>query len=214
MRKGLPGPQEISCVRPLLAKPGVGDELYLYLAVLGSAVSLALVKEEAGKQHPVYYTSKALIVVKTRYSLIEKLTLALVTAVRKLQPYLQAHRLVVLIDQPLRQIFQRLEISGRIMKWAVELSEYDIRYTLQASVKGKAAADFIAELTLTQLEEVVDPSRWILYMDGSANDQDCEAGVLLTSLDGSCHEYALQFKFLTFNNEAEYEALLIGLRLA
>lgn len=41
------------------------DGLYLYLVVSGSVVSSALVKEEARKHHPVYYTSKAMIGVET-----------------------------------------------------------------------------------------------------------------------------------------------------
>lgn len=60
-----------------------------------------LVKEEDGKQHPVYYSSKALIGAETHYTRIENVALSLVTAARKLQPYFQAHQIVILIDQPL-----------------------------------------------------------------------------------------------------------------
>lgn len=100
------------------------------------------------------------------------------------------------------------------MKWAVELSEYDIHYVPQVSVKGQVATDFITELTLTQLEESVDPGRWTLHTNGSTNDQSCGVGILLTNPEGSRHEYALRFKFPTSNNEVEYEVLLAGLRLA
>ncbi|CAL2259363.1 unnamed protein product [Prunus armeniaca] len=55
---------------------------------------------------------------------------------------------------------------------------------------------------------------WILHVDGSANQQGCGAGLVLTTPDGCKIEYALRFNFRTSNNEAEYEALLAGLRLA
>ncbi|CAL9020651.1 unnamed protein product, partial [Prunus brigantina] len=61
-----------------------------------------------------------------------------------------------------------------------------------------------------------DPSvpLWVLHVDGSANQQGCGAGLVITTPDGSKVEYALRFNFRTSNNEAEYEALLAGLRLA
>ncbi|CAL2227550.1 unnamed protein product [Prunus armeniaca] len=54
----------------------------------------------------------------------------------------------------------------------------------------------------------------ILHVDGSANEQGCGAGLVLTTPDRSKVEYALQFNFRTSNNEAEYEALFAGLQLA
>ena len=68
-------------------------------------------------------------------------------AARKLRPYFQAHTVTVLTDQPLRQILQKPECSGRLTKWAIELSEYDISYEPRRAVKGQALADFIVEYT-------------------------------------------------------------------
>ena len=48
-------------------------------------------------------------------------------AARKLRPYFQAHTMTILTDQLLRQILQKPECSGRLTKWAIELSEYDMR---------------------------------------------------------------------------------------
>lgn len=72
---------------PLLSTPREGDLFYLYLAVSKWATSLVLVREEERIQHPVYYTSKALVDAKTRYPMIEKWALALVTATHKLRSY-------------------------------------------------------------------------------------------------------------------------------
>ena len=72
---------------PLLSKPQLGEFLLLYLAVSEHAVSAVLVHEEESKQLPIYYVSKAFLDTETRYSHLEKLTLALIVAARKLRPY-------------------------------------------------------------------------------------------------------------------------------
>ena len=61
-----------------------------------------MIREEEKVQKPVYYTSRALRGAEERYSPMEKLAFALVTAARKLKPYFQAHTVVVLTDRPLR----------------------------------------------------------------------------------------------------------------
>ncbi|XP_058078626.1 uncharacterized protein LOC131226951 [Magnolia sinica] len=67
---------------PLLSKLVKGEPLFLYLAVLASAVSLALIRESEGKQHLIYYVSKALVPAETRYSSMERLALALAMSAR------------------------------------------------------------------------------------------------------------------------------------
>ena len=59
---------------------------------------------------------------------IEKLAFSLVTAVRKLKPYFQAYIINVLIDYPLKKAMKKLEAVGRLIQWAVELSEFNVRY--------------------------------------------------------------------------------------
>ena len=61
----------------------------MYLAVSNHAVSLMLVRQHKGIQRPVYYLSKTLVDVETRYLPLEKMALALVHAIRKLPYYLQ-----------------------------------------------------------------------------------------------------------------------------
>ncbi|CAL8080853.1 unnamed protein product [Prunus armeniaca] len=161
------------------------------------------------------------------------LALALVVSARRLRPYFQAHEITVLTNQPLRQVLQKPETSGRLVKWAIELGEFDIQFKPRPAEKGQAVANFISELTPPALSEPSSPSAvtaepekmgterfdtstplWILHVDGSANQQGCGAGLVLTTPDGSKIEYALRFNFRTSNNEAEYEALLADLRLA
>ena len=76
---------------------------------------------------------------------MEKLILALVTAARKLLPYFQAHTIEIPIEYPMKQVLHKPETSGRLMKWAIELSEFDIRCKPKNAIKGQVLADFIME---------------------------------------------------------------------
>ncbi|XP_077232053.1 uncharacterized protein LOC143865834 [Tasmannia lanceolata] len=71
-------------------------------------------------------------------------------AARKLRPYFQAHMIKVLTDQPLRQVLHRPDTSWRLVKWAVELSEFDIRYLPRPAIKAQVLADFVADCTIYQ----------------------------------------------------------------
>ena len=111
---------------PLLSKPLLGEFLLLYLAVLENAASAVLICEEGSKELSIYYVSKALLDAETRYSHLEKLALTLIVAVRKLQPYFQAHPIEVVTSFPIKLVLHKPEVSGRLAKWAVELGEYDV----------------------------------------------------------------------------------------
>ena len=160
----------------LLSKPEVGDTLIIYLSVSTSAVSSVLIRKDGNVERPVYYASKALQDAETRYSNIEKLALALVMS------YFQAHSIIVLTNHPLRQILQSPDTSGRMIKWAIALGEFDISYQPKPTEKGQAVADFIVDFTyhvdivFTPKEVVSLPSEaqkieptapaWNLYVDG------------------------------------------------
>ena len=84
---------------------------------------------------------------------MEKLILALITTSKKLQPYFQAHTVKVPTKYPMKQILNKSETSGRLIKWAIELSEFDIMYKPRTTVKRKILADFIMEFTPAQYME-------------------------------------------------------------
>ncbi|XP_075662890.1 uncharacterized protein LOC142632343 [Castanea sativa] len=91
-----------------------GEELFLYLVVSPTAISVALVKEEDRVQKPVYSTSQALQGAEERCPLMEKLAFALVIATHKLKPYFQAHTVVVLTKKPLQQAMSNPEAARRM----------------------------------------------------------------------------------------------------
>ncbi|KAL0416288.1 UNVERIFIED_CONTAM: hypothetical protein Slati_3460700 [Sesamum latifolium] len=101
---------------PLLVKPCQGDTLYLYLSATPQAVSSILVQEEEGKQMPIYYVSKVLNEAEGRYTLIEKMALALVITARKLRPYFLTHPVGVKTNMPLKQTLGKSDTSGRLIK--------------------------------------------------------------------------------------------------
>jgi len=100
----------------------MGETFLLYLAVSEQAISTVLVADRAKEQIPVYYVSHALTGAEINYPLIEKFACALVMANRNLRHYFKAHKIIVLTDPPLKNIFQRLDASGQLLKWAVEVS--------------------------------------------------------------------------------------------
>ena len=90
-------------------------------------MSVALFKEDENKnQKPVFFVNKSLADMETRYIHLEQEALALRVATKKLYLYFQAHPIVVLIDLPLWSTIHKLDLSGRMAQWAIELSEFDI----------------------------------------------------------------------------------------
>lgn len=72
---------------------------------------------------------------------------ALITSTRRLRPYFQAHDIQVLTDHPLRQVLHKPDASRRLVKWAIESGEFNIKYLLRTSVKGQDIVDFLVEFT-------------------------------------------------------------------
>ena len=73
----------------------------------------------------MYYPSKTLIDVKTRYLLLEKVALAFVHATRKLPHYFQAHTIWVLTKHPFQTLLKMSDFIGRIAKWGTRLGIFD-----------------------------------------------------------------------------------------
>ncbi|GKE44184.1 reverse transcriptase domain-containing protein, partial [Tanacetum coccineum] len=128
--------------------------------------------------------------------------------------------IVVITDQPIKQLLSSSEISRRMLKWKFELEGYDIQYRPRTAIKGQILADFIVERPeeespdklMTEPEELLEP--WTLFTNGLFCIDGSEAGLILTNPEGAEFTYAMRFRFEATNNEAEYEALIAGLRIA
>ncbi|KAL0361928.1 UNVERIFIED_CONTAM: Ribonuclease HI [Sesamum radiatum] len=64
------------------------------------------------------------------------------------------------------------------------------------------------------IEDTSSDQVWLLHVDGSSKTQGSGAGIVITSPQGEDLEFAIKFDFKASNNEAEYEALVIGMRMA
>ena len=218
LRRSVLSIEDLSKLSPILVSPSEGELLTLYLAVSDFSTSAVLIRDKDRVQRPVYYCSRALRGAEERYLRMEKLILALVTAARKLRPYFQAHTIEVPTEYLMKQVLHRPETSERLMKWAIELSEFDIRYKPKTVIKGQVLADFVMEFAPAEpaksTHATLDLLVWKLSVDGAAKAQGSGARLILTSPEGIDIEYALRFGFQAPNNEAEYEAVIAGLNLA
>src|SRR3954469_11348628 len=199
---------------PVLSRPNDNEPLYLYLAVSNEAVSANLIRETEDGQKPVYFTSKALQGPEVRYQQIEKVALALIIAARRLRYYFLAHTIFVRTDQPIKQLLSRPDMAGRMLRWSLELSEFDVQYESRKALKAQALADFVAEMTSIADYPTPTENKWTIYVDGASSNSGSGAGIILENDEGLIIEVSLVLSFTTSNNQAEYEALLEGLRLA
>lgn len=122
---------------------------------------------------------------------------------------------MVLTNLPLRTVLQKSEVSGRMVKWMIELGEFDVSYRLRTAIKEQVLAYFLVELTPAETDErSPSESEWILHVDGSSIASSSGARLLLTMPEGLEIEYAIRLGFNVTNNEAEYKALITGLSVA
>jgi len=114
-------------------------------------------------------------------------------------------------DDVVRYMSSMSIMSGRIGKWILGSSEFDLRYESAKAVKGQIMADFV-----TQHCGVVDALEivpWTLFFDGSTCDRGVGIGIVLISPRGKKYEFSLPIVATSTNNKAEYQALIKGLEL-
>ena len=89
------------------------------------------------------------------------------------------------MDHPLKKAMNKLEAAGRLIQWAVELSEFDIKYQPRHAIKAQALTDFIVEFTPSYDDlEVMEGKKWIIHVDDSSTQHAGGIGVVLQSPKG------------------------------
>ncbi|VFQ94432.1 unnamed protein product [Cuscuta campestris] len=107
--------------------------------------------------------------------------LAVFWTAKRLTPYFQAHRIVVLTNEPLASLTRSPAASARMTKWAIFISQYNVEFRPRPSIKGQALADFqvectAREVTRNQTEIRAEKDWWIMSIDGSTGSRSCGAG--------------------------------------
>ena len=145
MRPSLRGDQTISYRTTYSGKPrGKRYTLPLPGDVKGLNKFSFVQRRRKHKQRLIFFVSKSLSEAETRYTRLEQATLALRVAAKKLRPYFQAHPIVVLANLPLRSTIHKPNLSRRMTRWAIELSEFVIQYKPRLTLKGQILEDFLA----------------------------------------------------------------------
>ncbi|GKB85076.1 reverse transcriptase domain-containing protein [Tanacetum coccineum] len=130
---------------PMLIAPEEQEELIVYQAASKESVSAVLMTERKARQMPIYFVSRALRGPEVNYTAMEKLVLALVHASKRLRRYFQAHPIIVITEQPIKNILSNPDVAGRMLKWSIQLGEFGIHYRPRVSVKGQVLANIIVE---------------------------------------------------------------------
>jgi hypothetical protein len=197
------------------------ENLLLYIAATTHVISSAIIVECSkeghafGVQRPVYFISEVLSKSKVLFPAVQKLLYAILITSRKLRHYFDEYKITVITDFPLADILHNQDATGCISMWAVELGALSIDLKPRTAIKSQALVDFIAEWRENQIPTPVNkPEHWTMYFDGSLKLDGGGARVLFISPKGKQLKYVLQLLWEVSNNEAEYEALLHGLRLA
>jgi hypothetical protein len=154
---------------------------------------------------------------KIFYSELEKIAYAVIMAARKLRHYFEGHRIRVITNQPLNDLFANREASTRIIKWGAELSEYVVDFERRSAIKSQVLADFVVDWTSPSQnfeENVTEP--WIVQCDGAWCYKGVGISAVVTSPTGVVIRYAARLVFAnnehSTNNTTKYEALLLALR--
>jgi ribonuclease HI len=102
-------------------------------------------------------------------------------------------------------------LNGRIGKWILALSEFELRFESAKAIKGQIIADFITKHHGSSIN-LLEITPWALFFDGSSCGKGGGVEILLISPRGEMFEFAISIQPTVTNNQAEYEVLLRGLQ--
>ncbi|XP_012438358.1 uncharacterized protein LOC105764363 [Gossypium raimondii] len=140
----------------------------------------------------------------------------------KLRPYFQAHPVVVMTNQPIKEVLSKVYTSGRVMKWGIEFAEFGIGFTPRTIIKWKILVEFRVECSfkkpvdpaVSSPQEGVDTTdnskRWLVYVDGFTAKTGSRVGVLLVDPSGNDMR---SHRTTHFNEDANQEAIKLNLNL-
>ncbi|XP_016199503.1 uncharacterized protein LOC107640499 [Arachis ipaensis] len=204
---------------PIMTPPKHGAPLKLYVSASEVTIGGMLAQEdENGNERVIYYLSRVLNDVESRYSPIEKLCLALYFSCLKLKYYLIPMNVYVISKfDVLKYMLSSPILHGRLGKWMLALTEFSLHFVPARAVKGQVLADFLVDHPCIDINEslldFVGLVHWKLYFDGSCHKGGVGIGILIISPSDEPSKFFFELNYSCSNNEAEYEALIMGLKL-
>ncbi|XP_070678842.1 uncharacterized protein [Malus domestica] len=205
----------------VLVPPRHDKPLKLHISAVEESIDCLLAQDtDAGREQVIFYFS---YILEINYSPVEKLCLALFFAASKLWHYmLPSVTQVIAHTDVFQYMLTRPIVKGRIGKWTLALSEFSLQYVPQKAIKGQALANFLAhhpspygfggtdvEIRMVKAWD----NYWTMYFDGSSMSTSAGMGIVLQSLYQHRWFFSLKLDFDCTNNQAEYEALVIGLNV-
>ncbi|XP_024630434.2 uncharacterized protein [Medicago truncatula] len=202
---------------PVLSPLLKGRRMKLYIATSDSTIGSMLAQEdEHGTERAIYYLSRVLNDVETRYHPSEKLCLCLFFSCTKLKHYIKSFDVYVYSHfDIIKHMLSKPILHSRVGKLALALTEYSLTYQSLKAVKGQIVADFIVDHSVDEvLTTEIENHPWNLYFDGSSHKNGTGVGIVIVSPKHHIFKYMFRINQLCSNNEAEYEALITGLEIA
>ncbi|XP_042518645.1 uncharacterized protein LOC122092400 [Macadamia integrifolia] len=170
----------------------------------------------------IYYLSKKFTDYETRYTTLEKTCATLVWATRRLKHYMLTYSVFLVSKMdPIKYLFEKPALTGRLARWLLLLAEFDIVYVTQKSIKGSVIAehqsahpvvdtrplnDIFPDEDVVSVEVENEVGIWQMFFDGAANHKGYGAEILLITPKGLNMPTAYRLDFECTNNMAEYEA--------
>jgi len=201
---------------PPILSPLLKDRrMKLYIAASEGTIGSMLAQEdENGVERAIYYLSRVLNDVETRYHPREKLCLCLYFSCTKFKHYIKPFDVYVYSHfDIIKHMLSKPVLHNRVGKWALALTEYSLTYQSLKSVKGQIVADFIADHSIDEpFPGGIESQPWKLYFDGSSHKNGI--GIVVVSPKNDKAKHKFQISQFCSNNKAEYEALITGLEIA
>ena len=191
--------------------PIQGHLLKLYLSTANESIGCLFAQNNSkGHEQAVYYLSRVLNLIETRYTSIEKSCLVLYFACTKLRHYLIKSQFYVVSHIDLmKDMLNRPLIMERIGKWSLALLEFTLVYFPQKLVKGQALTNFLVvhpclEIETEQCVELgvygAKKEPWILKFDGSSIEDSASVGIAIISPRGIKTALSFNLAFQNTNN--------------
>ena len=142
---------------PILVPPVPEKPLLLYHTTTDTAMRALLAQylEETRKMNAIYCISKKMLPYEEKYLPLEKTCVTLVWATNKLKHCMLAYKVLLIARMdPLKYLMQKPAEDRGIAKWVLLLSEFDIKYVTEKSMKGRAIANHLAHCSSEEVEKI------------------------------------------------------------